>query len=137
MARIVAKEGWKGRMITPATTRHHGVFDDQQCAARPPGEGEQHTCSDRVHAAGNGEEPAIQFRTGSLIGLQKAPRSTLATCDRPGEPSSAGPLESLQQHLDMRLAAADSDANWRWRQLLATEVPCATADPFLPELAEG
>ena len=25
---------------------------------------------------------------------------------------------------------------WRWRQLLATEVPSATADPFLPELAE-
>jgi hypothetical protein len=32
---------------------------------------EQHTCSDRVHTAGNGEEPAIQFRTRLLIRLQQ------------------------------------------------------------------
>lgn len=42
----------------------------------------------------------------------------------------------FQQRLDQRLAAADTHADLRWRQLLAREVPRATADPFLPELAE-
>jgi hypothetical protein len=34
---------------------------------------EQHTCSDRVHTACDGEEPAIQFRTRLLIGLEQHP----------------------------------------------------------------
>ncbi|HEY6685303.1 MAG TPA: hypothetical protein VI094_03745, partial [Propionibacteriaceae bacterium] len=39
--------------------------------------------------------------------------------------------------LDKRLAAAaDTQADRQWRQLLATEVPSVNADPFLPELAE-
>jgi AAA domain len=42
----------------------------------------------------------------------------------------------FQQRLDKRLAAADTDADGRWRQLLATEAPSATADPFLPTLEE-
>jgi hypothetical protein len=41
----------------------HGVFDDQQRPARLQCQGEQHTGSDRVHTAGDGEEPPIQFRT--------------------------------------------------------------------------
>jgi hypothetical protein len=51
----------------------HGVFDDQQCPPRLQCEGEQHTGSDRIHTAGNGEEPAIQFGTRLLIGLQQHP----------------------------------------------------------------
>jgi hypothetical protein len=50
------------------------VFDDQQCPARPQCQGKQHTRSDRVHAAGNGKEPAIQFRASYLVGLQQHPR---------------------------------------------------------------
>jgi hypothetical protein len=42
----------------------------------------------------------------------------------------------FQQRLDQRLAAVDTHADLRWRQLLAREAPRATADPFLPELAE-
>jgi hypothetical protein len=42
----------------------------------------------------------------------------------------------VQQQLDKRLTAADTCAEWRWRQLLAAEVPGTTADPFLPELTE-
>jgi hypothetical protein len=29
----------------------------------------------------------------------------------------------------------DTNVDWRWRHLLATEAASATADPFLPELA--
>jgi conjugative relaxase-like TrwC/TraI family protein len=42
----------------------------------------------------------------------------------------------FQQRLDKRLATSDTHADLRWRQLLARESPRATADPFLPELAE-
>ena len=42
----------------------------------------------------------------------------------------------FQQQLDKRLAAADTHTEPHWRQLLATELPSVTADPFLPELAE-
>jgi conjugative relaxase-like TrwC/TraI family protein len=42
----------------------------------------------------------------------------------------------FQQQLDKRLAAATTDEDWRWRQLLAAEAPAATADSFLPELTE-
>jgi conjugative relaxase-like TrwC/TraI family protein len=59
-------------------------------------------------------------------------------CDlRPTGPSQLGGATRIfQQQLDERLAAAAAGADERWRQLLATEVPCVTADPFLPELAE-
>jgi hypothetical protein len=36
----------------------------------------------------------------------------------------------------MRLAAADTHTDRQWRRLIATEVPSATADPFLPTLEE-
>ena len=51
-----------------------------------------------------------------------------------------GPLQlgqatrAWQQRLDERLAATDIHTDWR--QMLATEAPSATADPFLPELEE-
>jgi hypothetical protein len=37
-------------------------------------QGEQHTGSDRIHTASNGEKPTIQFGTRLLIGLQQHPR---------------------------------------------------------------
>jgi hypothetical protein len=56
---------------------------------------------------------------------------------RPTGPPQPGYTTRIwQQQLDTRLAAAGSHADWRWRQLLATAVPSATADPFLPELTE-
>jgi hypothetical protein len=41
----------------------------------------------------------------------------------------------FQRELDMRLAATDTRTERQWRQLVAAEVPRATKDPFLPELA--
>jgi conjugative relaxase-like TrwC/TraI family protein len=56
---------------------------------------------------------------------------------RPTGPSQLGAATRIfQQQLDLRLAAPDTNADRHWRQLLAAEVPDATADPFLPELAE-
>jgi hypothetical protein len=70
---MAAKEGWKGRNEYAGDNGRHGVFDDQQCPPRLQCQGEQHTGSDRVHPASNGEEPAIQFGTRLLIGLQQHP----------------------------------------------------------------
>ena len=53
-----------------------------------------------------------------------------------GPPQLDNAARSFQQRLDKRLAAADTDADWQWRQLLAERSPGATADPFLPELEE-
>jgi conjugative relaxase-like TrwC/TraI family protein len=53
-----------------------------------------------------------------------------------GPPQLDNTARIFQQRLDQRLAAADTQADMRWRQLLAREAPRATADPFLPELAE-
>jgi hypothetical protein len=56
---------------------------------------------------------------------------------RPTGPPQLGRAARVwQQQLDMRLAAADTRTEWRWRQLLAAEVPRTTSDPFLPELTE-
>ena len=56
---------------------------------------------------------------------------------RPTGPPQLGRATRIsQQRLDLRLAAPDTNADRHWRQLLAAEVPDATADPFLPELAE-
>jgi conjugative relaxase-like TrwC/TraI family protein len=65
-----------------------------------------------------------------------------ATQVEPGDLRPTGPRQLgratriFQQQLDKRLAATDTCTDRRWRHLLATEVPCATADSFLPELAE-
>jgi hypothetical protein len=53
-----------------------------------------------------------------------------------GPPQLDNAARFFQQQLDKRLAAADTHADLRWRQLLATEIPRVTADPFMPELAE-
>jgi ATP-dependent exoDNAse (exonuclease V) alpha subunit len=56
---------------------------------------------------------------------------------RPIGPLQLGHAARIWQHqLDKRLATAATDEALRWRQLLATEVPSVTADPFLPELTE-
>ena len=56
---------------------------------------------------------------------------------RPTGPPQLGRAARVwQQQLDMRLAAADTRTEWRWRQLLAAEVSSATADSFLPELTK-
>jgi hypothetical protein len=59
-------------------------------------------------------------------------------CDlRPTGPSQLGGATRIfQQQLNKRLAATAADTDGRWRQLLATEVPCVTADPFLSQLTE-
>ena len=53
-----------------------------------------------------------------------------------GPPQLGRAARIFQQQLDKRLAAPDTNADRQWRRLLATEVPSATADPFLPELEE-
>ena len=53
-----------------------------------------------------------------------------------GPPQNDNATRIFQQRLDQRLAASDVRTDLRWRQLLAREAPRATADPFLPELAE-
>jgi hypothetical protein len=56
---------------------------------------------------------------------------------RPTEPPQLGRAARVwQQRLDKRLAGADIRTDWHWRRLLASEVPRAMADPFMPELAE-
>ena len=53
-----------------------------------------------------------------------------------GPPQLGRAARIFQQQLDQRLTAADTHTDRHWRQLLATEAPSATADPFLPELEE-
>ena len=56
---------------------------------------------------------------------------------RPTGPLQLGRAAQIfQQQLENRLAAADTKTDRQWRRLLATEVPSATSDPFLPELEE-
>ena len=65
-----------------------------------------------------------------------------ATQVDPSDLRPTGPLQlghagrTWQHQLDKRLATAGTEEAWRLRQLLATEVPNVTADPFLPELTE-
>jgi len=53
-----------------------------------------------------------------------------------GPPQLDNAARFFQQRLNKRLAAADTHTDLQWRQLLARETPRATADPFMPELAE-
>ena len=52
----------------------------------------------------------------------------------PGHPSSA--TRRILNTTRQTTRRSDTQTDWRWRQLLATEAPSATADPFLPELEE-
>ncbi len=60
-------------MIAPATTAAPACSTINSVRARPQCQGEQHTRSDRVHAASDVEEPASQLRTDFLIGPQPQP----------------------------------------------------------------
>jgi conjugative relaxase-like TrwC/TraI family protein len=53
-----------------------------------------------------------------------------------GPPQLGRAARIFQQQLDQRLAAPDTRTEWRWRQLLAAEVPTTAADSFLPQLTE-
>jgi hypothetical protein len=53
-----------------------------------------------------------------------------------GPPQLGHAAQAWQQHLDKRLATANTRTEWQWRQLLTAEAPGTTADPFLPELPE-
>jgi len=48
-------------------------FDDQESPFGSVCEGEQDAAGDRVHAAGDGEEPAVRLGAGELIGLEQYP----------------------------------------------------------------
>jgi hypothetical protein len=52
-----------------------------------------------------------------------------------GPPQLSHAAQAWQRQLDKRLAK-DTCGDRQWRQLLTTEVPSATADPFMPELVE-
>ena len=67
---------------------------------------------------------------------RRHPGRPQSTCDPPGHPSSATPPESSNSNSTSDSPLRLPTQTERWRQLLATEVPSATADPFLPELAE-
>ena len=69
---MAANVGWKGRMIAPATMTAPASSRTNR-VRRSRRASEQHTGGDRVHAAGNGEEPTIQFSTDFLIRLQQHP----------------------------------------------------------------
>ena len=97
----------------------------------------------RLNAAGEAPAWAAQPHTplpAELIADMQVWRA--ATQVDPGDLRPTGPPQLgyaariFQQQLDKRLAAADTHTDRQWRQLLATEVPSATADPFLPELEE-
>ena len=53
-----------------------------------------------------------------------------------GPPQLGDATRTIQQQLDKRAAAPNTNPDRQWRRLLATEAPSATADPFLPELEE-
>jgi hypothetical protein len=99
--------------------------------------------ADQVRRNGAGEAPAWAAQPhapvpAELIADVHAWRA--ANQVDPGDLRPTGPPQlgqatrAWQQQLDIRLA--DTNTDWRWQQLLAIEVPSATADPFLPELEE-
>ena len=101
--------------------------------------------ADQVRRNAAGETPAwaVQLHTlvpAELIADLEMWRAAIQVDPsdlRPTGPAQLGYATRIwQQQLDIRLAAADAHTAWRWRQLLATEVPSAIADPFWPELAE-
>jgi hypothetical protein len=101
--------------------------------------------ADQVRSSAEGEAPAWAAVRRALVPAQLIADVQVwraATQVDPIDLRPTGPRQNdnaariFQQRLDQRLAAADIHADLRWRQLLATEAPRATTDPFLPELAE-
>jgi conjugative relaxase-like TrwC/TraI family protein len=101
--------------------------------------------ADQVRSNTEGEAPAWAAVRRALIPADlmadmqvwRAATQVDPTDLRPtGPPQLDNAARFFQQRLDKRIAAADINADLRWRQLLATAAPRATADPFMPELAE-
>jgi conjugative relaxase-like TrwC/TraI family protein len=98
--------------------------------------------ADQIHLNAEGEAPAWAHAPvpAELIADVQVWRAAtqVDTGDlRPTGPRQLDyPARIFQERLDQRLAAPDTDADLRWRHLLAREAPRGTADPFLPELAE-
>jgi hypothetical protein len=101
--------------------------------------------ADQVRLNAAGEAPAWAAQPDALVSAEliadlhvwRAATQVNPNDLRPtGPPQLRRPTRIFQQQLGKRLAATDTNADWRWRQLLATEAPSVTADPFLPELEE-
>jgi conjugative relaxase-like TrwC/TraI family protein len=101
--------------------------------------------ADQVRSNAEGEAPAWAAVRRALVPAELIADVQVwraATQVDPSDLRPTGPrrldnaARSFQQQLDKRLAAVDTNADLRWRQLLATEIPRATADPFLPTLEE-
>jgi hypothetical protein len=99
--------------------------------------------ADQVRRNGAGEAPAwaaqphapVPAELISDIQVWRAANQVDPGDLRPtGPPQLGQATRAWQQQLDKRLAATDTQTDWR--QMLATEAPSATADPFLPELEE-
>jgi hypothetical protein len=97
----------------------------------------------RLNAAGEAPawaaKPHASMPAGLIADIQvwRAATQVDSSDLRPTGPPQLGYATRIwQQQLDIRLAAAETHTGWQWRHMLATEVPDATADPFLPELEE-
>jgi conjugative relaxase-like TrwC/TraI family protein len=99
--------------------------------------------ADQVRLNAEGEAPAWTAQPHALVSAELIAEVQVwraATQVDPSDLRPTGPPQlgraarMFQQQLDKRLA--DTNADERWRRLLATEVPSVTADPFLPELEE-
>ena len=100
--------------------------------------------ADQVRRNAAGEAPAWAVQPHALVPAEliaevqvwRAATQVDPSDLRPtGPPQLSHATQAWQQQLDKRLAT-DTCRDRQWRQLLATEVPSATADPFLPELEE-
>ena len=101
--------------------------------------------ADQVRINTGGEAPAwaVERHASTPVELiadvqvWRAAAQVDSTDVRPtGRPQLGHATQAWQLQLDKRLAAADTRPDRQWRQLLTTEVPGATADPFLPELED-
>ena len=63
IARMAAKEGWKGRMSTPATMAATACSTINSVRRGCNARASSTPAANRVHTASDGEEPPIQFRT--------------------------------------------------------------------------
>ena len=101
--------------------------------------------ADQVRRNAEGEAPAWAAVRRALVPPEliaevqvwrAATQVDLSDLRPTGPPQLSHAAHAWQRQLDKRLGAADNHADRQWRQLLATEVPSATADPFMPELVE-
>jgi hypothetical protein len=95
--------------------------------------------ADQVRSTAAGEAPAWVAVRHTLapaeliadVQVWRAATQVDPTDLRPtGPPQLDNAARIFQQQLDKRLATADTHPDVRWRQLLATEIPSVTADPF-------